>query len=128
MTNYYDLDIFKYIYLEDSFVLNIKETNKELSFTVVIVLLEEHHLYTLPKTNEQYCYKNGKIIFENLKSIKWLHKYDRPSIDADGTIDYGNIDTFIISQNGYYLSGDWGEVQIRSDPVRLLWLDEEKVI
>jgi hypothetical protein len=38
--------------------------------------------------------------------------------DADGAIDYGNIDVFEIKPAGqYYLEGDWGRVMVRAESV-----------
>ena len=34
--------------------------------------------------------------------------------DARGTVDYGNIDEFYLTDDHYWLSGDWGKLQIKS--------------
>jgi len=122
MSNYYEWDNFKNIYLEDSFVLSIEEFEGALSFIVELVLTENHPLYSSRDAGEQYCYKKGKIIFQELKSIEWLNRNTQPFTDATGSKDYGNIDTFILAADGYHLSGDWGEVIVDSSPVKLEWL------
>ncbi|WP_294043196.1 hypothetical protein [Thiolapillus sp.] len=122
MSKYYDWDSFKNIYLEDSFVLGIEESDNQMSFIVEMVLTENHPMYSSRHKDEQYCYKKGKIIFQDVKSVKWLNKNTRPFTDADDSEDYGNIDFFQLSSDGYHLSGDWGEVIIKSSPPELVWL------
>ena len=122
MSRYYEWNKFKNIYLEDSFVLGIEESEKEISFTVEAALTEEHPMYSPPMQNEKYCYKRTKIVFKELKNIKWLEKNNEPFIDADGSEDYGNIDIFELSLEGYHVLGDWGEVIICSEAPTLEWL------
>jgi len=122
MSKYYEWENFKNIYLEDSFVLEIDEEAEYLSFTVEIVLTEEHLMYSPPRKNEQYCYKKGKIVFQELETIKWLNRNTHPFTDADNTEYYGNIDCFELSPEGYHLEGDWGEVIINSPPPKVVWL------
>lgn len=122
MNTYSDWEDFADIYLEDSFVLSIDEAEDEISFTIEVVLTENHPLYIKPKPNEQYCYKKGKIIFQNLKSFKWLKKNNKFFTDATGSKDYGNIDSFQLSNKGYELSGDWGYLVVSSSPVKLVWI------
>ncbi len=122
MSKYYEWDKFKNIYLEDSFVLRIEESEEEISFTVEVVLTEEHPMYSSPHQDEQYCYKRARIVFKGLKYVKWLERNSQPFTDADDSEDYGNIDSFELSSEGYHLLGDWGEVIISSVPPTLEWL------
>lgn len=121
MSKYYDWDDFKNIYLEDSFVLGIDESEEQVSFTVEMVLTEDHPMYSPPRKDEQYCYKKGKIVFQDLQSVRWLHRNMQPFIDADENKDYGNIDCFELSSAGYHLLGDWGEVIIKSSEPKVVW-------
>ncbi len=115
--NYYDIEGFEFIYLEDSYVINIleKPSKKSIVFSMEAVLTEEHPLYTPAKKGEQYCYTNVDIVFTEINSIQWVEKNNKPSIDMDGTIDFGNIDVFIVLTDGYHLAGDWGDVLIKSE-------------
>ncbi len=124
MSRYYEWEGFTDIYLEDSFVLGIDESDNTISFIIEVVLTEKHPLYTSPKENEQYCYNKGKIVFQNLKSVEWLHRNEQPFTDADDSEDYGNIDTFELSEEGYGISGDWGELRVISSPVKLIWTND----
>ncbi|MEN3156870.1 hypothetical protein ABC502_00640 [Alkalimonas sp. NCh-2] len=116
MSKYYEWGVFKNIYLEDSFVLRIDESEEEISFTVDAVLTEKHPKHAPPSQYEQYCYKKARIVFKGLKSVRWLEKNSMLFTDADGSEDYGNIDSFELSSEGYRLLGDWGEAIICSDP------------
>lgn len=121
MNKYYDWDSFKDVYLEDSFVLDIDEIGNKICFTVDIVLSENHPLYLPPKKNEEYCYKKGKIIFQNVISSTWLKRNKHAITDANNEIDYGNIDIFERIEEGYYLTGDWGQVIIDSWAPEIVW-------
>jgi len=121
MSSYYDWEGFTDIYLEDSFVLGICESPNEISFIVEAVLTELHPLYTPPESDEQYCYKTAKIVFQGLKCVKWINRNEAPFTDASGEEDYGNIDVFELSNDKYVLAGDWGELQVTSSPVKWIW-------
>lgn len=122
MSSYYDWEGFADIYLEDSFVLDICESPNEISFIVEAVLTENHPLYTSPENDERYCYKKGKIVFQELKSAKWISRNEAPFTDVSGEKDYGNIDVFELSNDKYSLSGDWGELEVTSSPVKWVWI------
>ena len=121
MSKYNEWDSFKNTYLEDSFVLSIEESKEQLSFVVEVVLTEKHTLYKPPTKDEQYCYKKAKIVFQKLKSIKWLDRSIESFTDADDSEDYGNFDSFELTPDGYYLAGDWGETIVNSAPPTLEW-------
>ena len=122
MSNYYDWEGFADIYLEDSFVLGIDESSSEVSFIVEAVLTEGHPLYTPPESDEQYCYKKGKIVFQGLKCVKWISRNETSFTDVSGKEDYGNIDVFQLTNDQYLMSGDWGELEVTSSPVKWIWI------
>ncbi len=121
MSKYYEWDNFKNIYLEDSFVLGVEESDCQVSFAIDMVLTEEHPMYSSPHKDEQYCYKSGKILFQKVKLVRWLSRNMRPFTDVDGRDDYGNIDLFELFSEMYHLSGDWGEVVIVSNHPEVVW-------
>ena len=43
--------------------------------------------------------------------------------DLNGSTHYGDIDDFVIERDKSHLSGDWGEVEIVSDPVEVTEVD-----
>ncbi len=50
------------VYLEDSYVLAIKEGGSTLVFAMDLVL-ESHPLYKKPREGERYCYRKANILF-----------------------------------------------------------------
>ena len=121
MSEYHEWNSFENTYMEDSFVLDIQESDTQLSLTVEIVLTEEHPLYKPPTETEKYCYRAGNIVFNDLVSVRWLARRMQPITDADDRIDYGNIDIFEQTSDGYHLVGDWGEIVVSSSPPVIEW-------
>jgi hypothetical protein len=116
---YYQLKGLEHVYLEDSYVLGIQINSSSVEFSLSLVLTEQHPLYSPPLPSEQYCYRSGLLRFPDVERVKWLEKLMRPYTDATGTVDYGNIDEFYLADGHYYLSGDWGKVEIKSSPPSL---------
>lgn len=114
VTFYHQVKVLENVYLEDSFVLTIDETENSIEFDLEVVLTETHSAYRPPEPDQQYCYRNAKLRFSDCRSIVWKRKHLEPSYDADGSIDYGNIDSFYGSSGTYYLTGDWGEIEIET--------------
>lgn len=114
MTPYYELPGFASLYLEDSYLTGVRENAAEISFDLLFVLTEAHSEYQPPVLGEQYCYKHGRIIFEEIATIEWLRRELKPSTDPDGSVDYGNIDSFYNHHGIFELEGEWGKVRIRA--------------
>ena len=83
------------IYLEDSFILEIKQLPSQVIISLDTVLTESHPLYESPSEDEQYCYKKARLKFSNVTELQWLNKDLAPSVDANGEKDYGSIDTHL---------------------------------
>lgn len=116
MLQYHELPQLADIYLEDSLVRAVHDTRSDLVFDLDLVLTEENPRYTPPTPDKQYCYATGSLVFPNAREVTWLNKEFRPSRDAGGAVDYGNIDTFVLTDDGFYvLTGEWGELRLRSD-------------
>lgn len=64
------------------------------------------------------------IVFPKVKSANWIKRTMRPNVDPDGSIDYGSIEEFAVEGNTSHLSGEWGELEIVSDPVEVRELEE----
>ena len=107
------------IYLEDSFVLDLIEGEDSIEFELEAVLTKEHPNYHPPRPNEQHCYKKMVLRLGNCSNVNWIRKSLRTSTDANGEIDFGNIDHFIFTKNQLHLSGDWGEVRLDCSDVTL---------
>lgn len=116
--HYYEFEGFQNVYLEDSFVLEIRESQNEFLLMLEVVLTEKHPLYRSPTPSEMYCYKFAVIDFPNVKKIDWEVKNSSKYLDANGESDLGNIDSFFFEGDCYFLGGDWGKVKIiSSQPV-----------
>jgi hypothetical protein len=105
------------VYLEDSFVLEIKETADTLTFDAELVLREGHPAYRVPTKDKQYCYKRGRLIFSGARDVTWHQRKDVKSWDATGEHDMGNIDLLYRDNGWYNLQGDWGKVQLHAERV-----------
>lgn len=113
------IECLRHIYLEDSFVLGLIEDQNSIEFELEAVLTPEHPSYLPPKPNEQHCYKKLVLSLRNCSNVNWIKKSLRPSTDANGDIDYGNIDHFSVTNDRLHLSGEWGEVRLNCPDVSL---------
>ncbi len=106
------------LYLEDSYVMDIVQSDSEITFVLEAVLTPEHPEYHPPIAGEQYCYTDGDLVFGEVLGIEWVDRSFRKYKDATGTEDLGNIDSLTNSEGIYSVAGDWGNVRIRtnSDP------------
>ncbi len=101
------------IYLENSYVLAVDERENSLVFELELVLGENHTKYKKPLPGQMYCYIRVLLRFLNVESLEWISRRFMAYEDSSGDIDYGNIDSFVVLENGYKLAGDWGEVIIK---------------
>jgi hypothetical protein len=114
MEKYFSWENFKYIYLEDSYVLEIRESRNSIVFKMEFVLTKNHPLYKEPKRNSQYCYQIGNIKFIEIEEKTWIVKnLNVVNLDANGETDLGNIDNFYKDQDTYYVEGDWGSLFLK---------------
>ena len=114
-TKYSQIPGFEHVYLEDSYVLDIIDSVDTLKILLDVVLTESHPNYSPPKKDEQYCFRRGEILFERVQRIKRVSSSIKASYDANGEIDYGNIDTFYCEGSVYHINGSWGAIEIVSD-------------
>ncbi len=105
-------DLLRNVYLEDSYVLDIVEESDSIVFEMELVLRKGHSLYHLPKPSEKYCYKKGALRFLSCSSKKLELSNQRPSVDASGETDLGNIDWFEKISETAFLEGCWGKLEV----------------
>jgi hypothetical protein len=113
-SEYGNWSVLRELYLEDSYVLEIIEGTRDLTFRMEFVLREGHPRYRAPKPNEQYCYERGELTFQDVSELRWLERNDVLSFDATGERDLGNIDQLYREDGRYTASGDWGRVTFRA--------------
>ncbi|HEY8395303.1 MAG TPA: hypothetical protein VIK96_00840 [Bacilli bacterium] len=119
MTDYYRIPSLENVYLEDSFLLDVEETNRNIIMRVEIVLTENHALYEKPLPDEAYCYRNAKLTFSDFEKSVCLEKKFVPFTDASGEVDYGNIDFLHLSNGVFEIGGDCGHLRIFGGKVAL---------
>ena len=119
MKNYESIAGFEHAYLEDSYVNSIRFDNETLQFELLLVLLEGHAVYHVPKKGEQHCYRKASLVFSRFSEVTWKRLRVSPIVDREGKIDFGNIDSMRFNSGTFYLEGDWGEVEVRDSKVEL---------
>lgn len=117
MSSYTDISGFEDVYLEDSWVLDIAVLPGMVTLEVEAVLLESHPAYEQPRPGEAYCYRRGTIRFNGVAAVTWTGQGDVvPAVDASGEQDFGSVDAFEVSEGQYVLEGDFGRLEVSSDP------------
>lgn len=104
------------IYLEDSYVLQIRERASEIEFEMEFVLRPGHVFFREPEEDEKYCYRRGLIRLSGCTDVKWSKRSD-VNVDANNEIDFGNIDVFDRDGGRINMSGDWGTLSLKSNQV-----------
>lgn len=116
-SDYWEWPALQEIYLEDSYVLDIREMPGEMTLRMEFVLRPGHPRYHAPRGDEQYCYERGKLTFRGARDIRWLERNEVRSFDATGEKDLGNIDVLHRENGRFQASGDWGRVSFIADDV-----------
>ncbi len=121
---YWTVPSLEYIYLEDSYVLDVEVRIRRVVFRLDLVLTEKHADYTPPKPGEQYCYRHAQLIFEDVREVDWHMSASPPNVDPDGEVDYGNIESFTVSPERSELTGEltgeWGSMVVIGPPPHLV--------
>ncbi|MFI7402961.1 hypothetical protein ACIBW9_21240 [Streptomyces sp. NPDC049541] len=114
--DYAQLDGFANVYLEDSFVLEVKATPGLLVLEVELVLAPQHPAYHPPAPGEQHCYARATIEFPNVRNLMWADQGTPPAVDASGAKDFGGIDALFWNGSVFHVEGDWGAIDVASAP------------
>lgn len=122
VTSYWDLPGFEDVYLEDSWVIDVRATMGRVAMSLDVVLRETHAAYRAPREGEQYCYRSGSIRFEAVSDLRWTGQAKQPAVDSDGELDLGAIDGFEAHDEVYQLSGDFGSIYVHSPQAPTLTL------
>jgi hypothetical protein len=48
----------------------------------------------------------------------------RPTVDPDGSVDYGDMYCFTVEGDKSHLSGGWGDVEVVSDSIEVKEIEE----
>jgi len=116
MAHYWEIPGFEGLYLEDSWILEIRPGEGTLTISADLVLRESHPAYRGPRPGEQYCYRHGLITFEDVNKFSWTDRARMPATDASGEEDLGSFDQFEVEDGTYLLAGDFGQIVVTSKP------------
>jgi hypothetical protein len=119
MTEYTSLPQLSAFVLEESYVLDIEAHPTRVRIMLDLVLTPDHPDYADPAPGEQYCFRRGHIEFTGVRRLLWTAQGAPPAHDANGDLDYGNIDSFISTDVGYELEGSWGRMELQADDVQV---------
>jgi len=121
---YVELAGLEHIALEESYVLDVTAKPGELVVTLDIALAPDHEKYTSPPPDEVECYKRGTLKFTGVRLLGWHYEGIRPSIDATGEADYGNVDVFHWTADHYQLEGSFGTLDLTASKVAITFDDD----
>jgi hypothetical protein len=132
--DYSKLPPFAKYHLEDGFLLHVREDDC-VEFTVEAALTYAHPVYEyqrtlwpkildalvrdLPPYQSTMRWAKILIVFPKARRVRWIKRTMKPTIDPNGSVDYGSIYCLTVENDISHLSGDWGEVEIISDPVEV---------
>jgi len=97
------LELFKGIDLNDSFVLSWEQEAGLLRFKLEASIWSASAYYSKPENDEYTCYRKATLVFQGVQGIVGLKPIESVSstTDLDGTVDFGNIETFSQTEAGF---------------------------
>jgi len=109
-----ELEIFKGIDLNDSFVMNWSHEGGQVIFELEASIWPESEYYQEPKNSEYTCYRKAILKFTEFDSCTGLLKAStvKTTRDPDGSIDYGVIESLSKNDFGFNVSGEFGSVNL----------------
>jgi hypothetical protein len=121
MTLWTEMSEFDGVDLTESYVLGWRMDGNDLRFDLDVALVPGHPAYRPPRPDERTCYHRGTLIFPGARAVSGLALQDEVlgAVDATGERDYGNIDTFEETGGEFQLSGEFGDVRLKSARPRL---------
>lgn len=129
MGKYFEHEVLRSFYLEDSWVLDINASRGQFVITAEFVLTEEHPSYAPARPGEQYCYRKGVLVFEGVTDLTWTGQLSsRPSRDPDGSVDYGNIDSLTIEGDRYIVEGGLGIIDLHAASIRVALVSDGTIL
>lgn len=113
--------MFEGVLITDTFVLGWQRDADRLIFVVEASLWPPHPDYQAPLPGEWTCYKRARIFFKGVTSVEGLPDMAlvNLSIDPDGSKDFGTLSGLVAEDDGFRISGDFGDVLVKADLVTL---------
>ena len=115
MRSWKDLEVFKSVDLNDSFVIGWKSSEESFFIDMDVSLWPGHSDYEEPKSNEYTCYKKARLLFREPKNIEGLIPIQEvaPNKVKQGEIpDYDTIESFAVGKSGFHIVGGFGDVTL----------------
>ena len=109
-----DISDFKGIDLNDSFVLSWNQTSDKVEINLEASIWPQSAYYIKPKSGEHTCYRRATLTIFGAVEVTGLLPMDavKPTVDPDGTEDYGTIDSLTQNSTGYSIFGEFGLMHI----------------
>ena len=100
------------VLLEESHVLRIDSGAHFVHFTMEFAVTTRHRLYRPPPPTEYLCYHRGRLLFDSGVVSAFDFNPRSRSVDANGEVDFGQIDAMRFDADRYILEGDRGDLDI----------------
>ena len=110
-----EFEKFRGIDLNDSFILGWRHEGQNVIFELEASIWSESEHYLPPQPGEYRCYRRATLAFKNIRECIGLPPMGSApkATDATGEIDFGNIDSLQILNDGFSVEGDFGTANIK---------------
>jgi len=119
MRSYTELRQLRFLYLEDSYVLDVVAEPGTLVLKVDLVFTEDHPDYRPPAPGDRYAYTRGELKFSGVSRLTWSGQGAQPAVDASGERDYGCVDSLEFEGSRYRIEGDFGIIDLEAELVMI---------
>ena len=119
MRAYTEILELEHFVLEESWVLDISSTPGGLTIRIDLVLDKDHPELKPAPAGDVYYTRQGVLSFDGVRRLEWIDQGARPSRDASGEVDFGNIDSMLSEDDQYELEGDFGTIRLTASRVHL---------
>lgn len=121
-----DADPLYGVMVEDCFVLGWSFENQVLTVECSFSLWPGNPNYEKPPPEDWTCYKEGKLILRNPQLIGKLVAMENvnKSIDPDGSVDFGSLDSALIDDGQLTRHGPFGAAKVALDDFQFVLTDE----
>jgi hypothetical protein len=121
---YTEIPQIEHFVLEESWVLDIAASPGRLVIRIELVFDKDHPDLKPAPVGDVYYTREGILSFEGVSRLEWIDQGARPSLDATGELDYGNIDSMSWEDERYELEGDFGTIILTASQLHLELLND----
>lgn len=118
MKHWSEIDIFRNIDLQDSFVIGWKCSDETFFVDMEASLWPGHPDYEAPMKDEHTCYKKARLLFRkpsNIEGLLSIDQIDANEVTEGEILDYDTIESFEIGDGRFRLVGAFGDVTLSAD-------------